>query len=72
MWDYAFQAEDQASFPKLVLDEVKALAEQIVDLANLGINPAGLENPPPAPPVGTSCRAEAGSRPRPFPGYGHA
>ncbi|MFJ3914235.1 hypothetical protein [Streptomyces vinaceus] len=44
-WGYAFQAYDQASFPKLVLDEVKSLAEQIVDLADLGIDPAELGEP---------------------------
>lgn len=30
------------------------------------------ENRPLVPPVGTSCRAGAGSRLRPFPGYDHA
>ncbi|WP_086728843.1 hypothetical protein [Streptomyces carpinensis] len=46
-WDYAFHAEDEDSYPKTVRDEVKALADQIVDLANLGIDPAELGEPTP-------------------------
>ncbi|GAA0297434.1 hypothetical protein GCM10010302_40090 [Streptomyces polychromogenes] len=41
-WDYAFQAEDELSFPKAVREEVRVLADQIVELANLGIDPAEL------------------------------
>ncbi|MET8506526.1 hypothetical protein ACF09L_06830 [Streptomyces sp. NPDC014779] len=46
-WDYAFQAEDQASYPEVVRDEVKAMADQIADLANLGIDPSELGEPTP-------------------------
>lgn len=46
-WEYLFQAEDEASYPKMVRDEVKAVADQIVELADLGIDPAELGEPTP-------------------------
>ncbi|MFF2958459.1 hypothetical protein ACFVT1_05950 [Streptomyces sp. NPDC057963] len=45
--EYAFPPEDGAGYPKTVRDEVKAVAVQIVGLANLGIHPAGLGDPTP-------------------------
>ncbi|MFJ3976512.1 hypothetical protein [Streptomyces sp. NPDC090021] len=47
VWEYAFHAEDEVGFPKAVRDEVKAVADQIVELANLGIDPAELGDPTP-------------------------
>ncbi|MQY14238.1 hypothetical protein SRB5_44000 [Streptomyces sp. RB5] len=47
VWEYAFHTEDEASYPKVVRDEVKAVADQIVELANLGIDPADLGEPTP-------------------------
>ncbi|GLW04172.1 hypothetical protein [Streptomyces lavendulae] len=41
-WDYAFHTEDELSYPKAVLDEVRAVADRIVELANLGIDPTEL------------------------------
>ncbi|MCZ4509359.1 hypothetical protein O3Q52_14360 [Streptomyces sp. ActVer] len=38
-WDYAFQAENQESYPKIVRDEVMTLADEITEIANLGIDP---------------------------------
>ncbi|MFD4144396.1 hypothetical protein [Streptomyces sp. NPDC058572] len=45
VWEYAFHAEDEAGYPKQVRDEVKAIADQIVDLAALGIDPTELGEP---------------------------
>ncbi|MCB5169586.1 hypothetical protein LG634_32865 [Streptomyces bambusae] len=42
VWEYAFHTEDEIGYPKEVRDEVKAIADQITELANLGIDPAGL------------------------------
>ncbi|MFJ9479688.1 hypothetical protein ACIRRI_32550 [Streptomyces mirabilis] len=42
VWEYAFHAEDETSYPKQIRDEVKAVADQIVELADLGIDPAEL------------------------------
>ncbi|MFF3784108.1 hypothetical protein [Streptomyces sp. NPDC001933] len=40
VWEYAFHAEDEVGYPKAVRDEVKGVADQIVELA--GIDPAEL------------------------------
>ncbi|MFD0266149.1 hypothetical protein ACFVGY_06060 [Streptomyces sp. NPDC127106] len=42
VWEYAFHAEDEIGYPKQVRDEVRAIADQITELANLGIDPTGL------------------------------
>ncbi|MFF0553855.1 hypothetical protein ACFYUL_33370 [Streptomyces sp. NPDC004311] len=47
VWEYAFHAEDELGYPKQLRDEVTALADQITELANLGIDPAGLGTPTP-------------------------
>ncbi|GAA0434160.1 hypothetical protein [Streptomyces luteireticuli] len=39
VWDSAFHAEDELSYPKIVRDEVKAIADEIVKLANMGVDP---------------------------------
>jgi hypothetical protein len=46
-WEYAFHAEDEIGYPKSVRDEVKAVADQIVELANLGVDPSELGDPTP-------------------------
>jgi hypothetical protein len=44
-WDHAFAAEDQLSFPETVRHEVRELAEKIVELAGLGVDPNDLGEP---------------------------
>lgn len=44
-WDYAFAAEDQLSFPKIVQDEVRETTSKIIELANLGVDPNDLGEP---------------------------
>lgn len=45
VWEYAFHTEDELGYPEQVRREVKALADQITELANLGIDPAELGSP---------------------------
>ncbi|MFE9259091.1 hypothetical protein [Streptomyces sp. NPDC006879] len=64
VWEYAFHAEDEVGFPKAVRDEVKGVADQIVELANLGIDPAELGDPTPGTARRHSSLPADGSRPR--------
>ncbi|WSB87122.1 hypothetical protein OHA60_26845 [Streptomyces cellulosae] len=45
VWEYAFHAEDEISYPQVVRDELKIIADQLVEMANLGIDPAELGEP---------------------------
>ncbi|MCX4692378.1 hypothetical protein [Streptomyces sp. NBC_01408] len=64
VWEYAFHAEDEAGYPKIVRDEVKAVADQIVELANLGIDPSELGDPTPGTARRHTLPSGDGSRPR--------
>ncbi|MGW6061905.1 hypothetical protein [Streptomyces sp. NPDC055189] len=45
VWEYAFHTSDELGYPKQVRDEVKAIADQIIELAGLGIDPAEIGEP---------------------------
>ncbi len=38
-WDYAFHSKAEADYPKVVCEEIKAMADEIAELANLGVDP---------------------------------